>query len=89
VERKPPPVMVTTATTADGVVALADAIEAHRSQARTPIEARERATSQLRRALADLAAGRATESPEWESTLDAVAERSLDPLTAAERLLDR
>jgi LAO/AO transport system kinase len=89
VQRKPPPVMVTTATTADGVVALADAIEAHRSQARTPIEARERAANQLRRALADLAAGRAAESAEWESTLDAVAERSLDPLTAAERLLDR
>ena len=31
VERKPPPVLMTTATTADGVVALADAIEAHRS----------------------------------------------------------
>ena len=89
VERKPPPVMVTTATTADGVAVLADAIEAHRSQARTPIEARERAANQLRRALADLAAGRAAESPEWESTLEAVAERSIDPLTAAERLLDR
>ncbi|MDQ4036421.1 MAG: methylmalonyl Co-A mutase-associated GTPase MeaB, partial [Chloroflexota bacterium] len=85
----PPQVMVTTATTAAGVAALADAIEAHRSQARTPIEARERAANQLRRALAALAAERAAESADWESTLDAVAERSLDPLTAAERLLDR
>ena len=88
VARKPPPVLMTTATTADGVVALADAIEAHRSQARTPVEARERAVSQVRRALADLAARRAAESPGWEDTLNAVADRSLDPLTAAERLLD-
>src|SRR5687767_12146643 len=63
VERKPPPVMVTTATTADGVAVLADAIEAHRDQARTPIEAQERAASQVRRALADLAARRAAEAP--------------------------
>jgi LAO/AO transport system kinase len=88
VARKPPPVLMTTATTAEGVMALADAIEAHRSQARTPVEARDRAASQVRRALADLAAGRAEESPNWEATLDAVADRMLDPLTAAERLLD-
>ena len=87
VERKPPRVMVTTATTAEGVAALADAIEAHRKQARTPIEAHERAASQVRRALADLAARRAAEAPEWEETLRAVADRELDPLTAAERLL--
>ncbi len=89
VERKPPQVMVTTATTADGVIALADAIEEHRSSARSPLEARERAGNQLRRALAELAARRAAESPEWESTIGAVAERQLDPVTAAERLLDR
>lgn len=87
VERKPPPVMVTTATTAEGVAALADAIEGHRDQARTPIEANERAASQVRRALADLAARRAADAPEWEETLRAVADRELDPLTAAERLL--
>jgi LAO/AO transport system kinase len=89
IERTPPPVLVTTATTADGVVALADAIEAHRSQARNPLEARERAASQVRRALADLAAGRAAASPDWDTVLAAVADRELDPLTAAERLLDR
>ena len=88
VERKPPPVMVTTATTAEGVAALADAIEGHRDQERTPIEAHERAASQVRRALADLAARRAAEAPEWQETLRAVADRELDPLTAAERLLD-
>ncbi len=89
VERKPPPVMVTSATTGDGVVALADAIEAHRSRASSPIAARERAANQVRRALAELAARRAAESPDWEPTLGAVADRELDPLTAAERLLDR
>lgn len=36
IERKPPPVLVTTALTGDGVSALADAIEAHRSVAREP-----------------------------------------------------
>ncbi|HSJ00060.1 MAG TPA: methylmalonyl Co-A mutase-associated GTPase MeaB, partial [Patescibacteria group bacterium] len=89
VERKPPPVMVTTATTGEGVAALADAIEAHRTHARGPIAARERAASQVRRALAELAARRAAASDDWEATLGAVADRELDPLTAAERLLER
>jgi len=88
VERKPPPVMVTTATTADGVVALADAIDAHRYQARTPVEAGERAANQVRRALADLAATRAMADATWDKTIRAVADRALDPMTAAERLLD-
>ena len=88
IERKPPPVLVTTATTGEGVVALADAIDAHRSVARSPVAARERAESQVRRALADVAGERAAGSPGWEETVRAVAERELDPLTAAERLLD-
>ena len=88
VQRKPPQVLVTTATTAEGVTALADAIDAHRSEARLPLEARERAASQVRRALADLAARRASESPAWDATVSAVARRELDPLTAAERLLE-
>jgi LAO/AO transport system kinase len=88
IERKPPPVMVTTATTSEGVGALADAIEAHRSQARTPIEARERAANQLRRALADLAAQRAEESPAYDEVIEQVAHRATDPLTASELLLD-
>ncbi|HET9879481.1 MAG TPA: methylmalonyl Co-A mutase-associated GTPase MeaB [Candidatus Limnocylindria bacterium] len=88
IERAPPPVLVTTATTDEGVATLADAIDAHRTAARSPIEARERAASQVRRALADLAARRATAAPAWDETLRAVADRELDPLTAAERLLD-
>jgi len=87
VDHKPPPVMVTTAVTADGVAALADAIEAHRSVAREPLEARGRAANQVRRALAELASRRAADDPSWDETLRAVADRELDPLTAAERLL--
>ena len=87
VARTPPPVLMTTATTGEGVAALADAIDAHRSEARTLDAAHERASNQVRRALADLAARRASESPAWDETLRAVADRELDPLTAAERLL--
>jgi LAO/AO transport system kinase len=89
IERTPPPVLVTSATTGAGVSELLDAIEAHRSVAREPLAARERAISQVRRALADLASRRATEAHAWDSTVDAVAARELDPLTAAERLLER
>jgi LAO/AO transport system kinase len=87
-ERQPPPILVTTATTSDGVAALADAVEAHRSIAREPLAAHERASNQVRRAIADLAARRAATSPAWDATVDAVVERELDPMTAAERLLD-
>ncbi|MEO8510417.1 MAG: methylmalonyl Co-A mutase-associated GTPase MeaB [Chloroflexota bacterium] len=87
ITRKPPPVLMTTATTGEGVVALVDAIEAHRSTARTPEAAHARAAHQVRRALADLAARRAQDDASWESTVAAVAARELDPLTAAERLL--
>jgi LAO/AO transport system kinase len=87
VERKPPPILITTATTGDGVPELADAVEAHRSVARSAAQARQRARNQLARALADLAVQRARASAEWDSTLDAVAAHDLDPLTAAERLL--
>jgi len=87
VARQPPRVLVTTATTQEGVAAAADAIEAHRSAAREPLHARDRATHQLRRALGELAARRAASSSEWESTVEQVASRQVDPLTAAERLL--
>ena len=86
IERKPPSVLVTTATTGDGVAALADAVEAHRSVAREPLAARERAGHQVRRALADLAAERAQADARWKEIVEAVARRDLDPLTAAERL---
>ena len=88
IERTPPPVLVTTATTAEGVAALADAIEAHRSVAREPIAARDRAAHQVRRALADVSASRAAASDAWNEAIDLVAARELDPVSAAERLLE-
>jgi LAO/AO transport system kinase len=87
VARKPPRVLITTATTDGGVAAAADAIDAHRSTAREPGRATSRARQQLRRALGELATRRAASSPEWESTVEQVASRQVDPLTAAARLL--
>jgi LAO/AO transport system kinase len=86
IERKPPPVLMTTATTGDGVAELADAIDAHRTQARSEFAARERAEHQVRRALSDLVVRRARSEADWDETLRAVANRELDPVTAAERL---
>jgi LAO/AO transport system kinase len=87
VKRKPPHVLMTTATTGEGVAALTDAIDAHRSVAREPDSARDRARAQLRRALGDAASRRAASNPDWAATVEAVASRELDPATAAERLL--
>jgi LAO/AO transport system kinase len=87
VGRKPPPILLTTATSGEGVSALADAIEAHRSTARSPVQAAARARNQVRRALADLAMSRGSRHADWEATLASVANRELDPITAAERLL--
>lgn len=87
VERKPPPVMVTSAMSGDGVAALADAIDAHRATAREPLATRERARNQLRRALGELAVDGAMASPAWDEILQAVADRRLDPRIAAERLM--
>jgi LAO/AO transport system kinase len=88
VERRPPPVLLTTATTGDGVSALADAIEGHRETANQPEQARTRAANQLRRAIVDVSLRRATGSSGWEKTMQEVADRSTDPMTAAQRLMD-
>jgi LAO/AO transport system kinase len=87
VERRPPPVLLTTATTGDGVPALVEAIEKHRSMARQPEQAMARAANQVRRALGDLAVRRAMRHEGWQATVQSVADRELDPITAAERLL--
>jgi LAO/AO transport system kinase len=88
VARKPPPVLVTTATTADGVDKLVKAIDEHRSAARSPEQARARARNQVRRALSEAAWRAAERRPDWEAYVQSVADRELDPITAAERLLD-
>jgi LAO/AO transport system kinase len=87
VERKPPPVLLTSATSGDGVPALVESIEKHRSVARQPEQARIRAGNQVRHALGDLAVRRALRHEAWEATVQSVADRDLDPITAAERLL--
>jgi LAO/AO transport system kinase len=87
VTRRPPPVLLTAATTGDGVAALADAIEKHRATAKAPDQATARARNQLRRALADLALRRAAGKADWDATVRAVADREEDPITAAEHLL--
>lgn len=87
VTRLPPPILLTTATTGEGVPALVDAIEAHRSEARSPEQAIARARNQLRRALADLAVRRAGRRATYDATLESVANRDLDPISAAELLL--
>ena len=87
VTRKPPPIMLTTATTGEGVAALAEAIDAHRFAARSPEQAIARARNQVSRALADLAWRRAARHAAFAATIQSVAERQLDPITAAERLL--
>jgi putative protein kinase ArgK-like GTPase of G3E family len=88
VGRPAPPSLVTTAISETGIPALVDAVDAHREQARSPEMARQRAVNQLHRALAVLAAQQAEAKRAWSTTVEAVAARELDPLTAAERLLN-
>ncbi|HEX6473848.1 MAG TPA: methylmalonyl Co-A mutase-associated GTPase MeaB [Candidatus Limnocylindria bacterium] len=88
VERKPPPVMVTTATSGEGVEKLVQAIDSHQAVARTPDQARARARNQVRRALSDAAWRNAEANPEWRAIVQAVADRELDPISAAEQLLE-
>ena len=87
VGRKPPPILVTIATSGEGVATLVEAIEAHRGEARGTEALHRRAGHQVQRALADLAVRRAAHQPAWDATLQSVADRELDPFTAAERLL--
>jgi LAO/AO transport system kinase len=86
VTRPAPPVLMTTATSGEGVEALRDAIDAHRAS-RTPGQARARATALLRRALATRAQAQAAVSDDWDDAVTAVAEHREDPFSAADRLL--
>ncbi|HEX5579380.1 MAG TPA: methylmalonyl Co-A mutase-associated GTPase MeaB, partial [Candidatus Limnocylindria bacterium] len=80
VARKPPPVLVTTATTGDGVARLLEAIDSHQAEARSPDQARARARNQVRRALSDAAWRSAAANPEWDAIVQSVADRELDPI---------
>lgn len=83
----PPPILLTTATTGEGVASLADAIDADRERARSPEQARIRAQNQLLRAVAEGSRRRAERHPEWEAVVMEITEHRLDPITAADRLL--
>jgi LAO/AO transport system kinase len=85
--RPAPPVMLTSATTGEGVEALREAVDAHRRQ-RTPERDKARAAELLRRALASRAHERALSAPGWVEAVAAVAERREDPFAAADRLLE-
>jgi len=84
----PPPILLVVATSGDGVGALADAIDADRSRARSPDQARVRARNQLLRAITEGSRRRAEAHAEWDSTVTDIAEHRIDPITAAERLLE-
>ena len=88
VRRQPPKIIMTTAVSGEGVAALVDEIEAHRREGQSSEQAHERARHQIRRALSDVVGRRAAASAAWDATVDAVARREMDPLTAADRLLD-
>jgi LAO/AO transport system kinase len=83
----PPPILLTTATTGEGIAALTDAIDADRERARSPEQARIRAQNQLLRAVAEGSRRRAQRHPEWEAVVMEITEHRLDPITAADRLL--
>ena len=87
ITRQPPQILLTTATSGEGVAALVDAIGAHRNAARSPEQQRLRARNQVLRAVAELGARRAAAQAGWDQVVGAVADRSLDPITAAERLI--
>ena len=87
--RTPPPVLLTSALEGAGIGTLVDAIDAHQATARAPEQARQRARSQVRRALAELANRRAASDARFEEVVASVATRELDPLSAAERLLSQ
>ena len=85
----PPPILLTVATTGEGIGALVDAIEADRERARSADRALARARNQLLRAVAERSRRRAEARAEWEATVAEIAEHRLDPITAADRLLGK
>jgi LAO/AO transport system kinase len=90
---KRPEVLITTATTGEGVPALLAALDRHRAAGRDGLAdaARlARAEAQVWAIVSERLRDRfhgATAAPATESTLRAVAEHRLDPYTAADRLL--
>ena len=91
---KRPEVLVTAASTGDGVPELLAALDRHRAAGHDGLTAgarRTRALAQIRAVLADRLGDRLRDpeiAPLAESLVDDVAEHRLDPYAAADRLLD-
>ena len=91
---KRPEVLVTTASTGEGVPELLAALDRHRATAREDVgetARRSRAAAQIRAILAERLAERLRDdglAPLTDSMVDDVAEHRVDPYTAADRLLD-
>jgi LAO/AO transport system kinase len=91
---KRPEVLVTTASTGEGVPELLAALDRHRAAGHDGLTAetrRERALAQIRGVLADRLGDRLREpamAPLSDSLVDDVAEHRLDPYEAADRLLE-
>src|SRR3954454_10623396 len=92
-----PVVLETVATSATGIEELWDAVEAHQAALAAAGDLAERRKAQLRTELLALAAARTARrlgealdsSPELAGLVDALAERTIDPLTAVQSLLER
>ena len=91
---KRPEVLVTTASTGEGVPELLAALDRHRAGARDGVGVtarRTRAAAQVRAILAERLAERLRDeglAPLTDSLVDEVAEHRVDPYTAADRLLE-
>jgi LAO/AO transport system kinase len=91
---KRPDVLVTTATSGEGVPELLAALDRHRSTMRDGLTSdarRARALAQIRGVLADRLVDRLREpalAPLADSLVDEVAEHRIDPFAAADRLLE-
>ena len=92
-----PVVLETVATSATGIEELWAAVEAHQAALEAGGDLAERRKAQLRTELLALAAARTARrlgealdsSPELAGLVDALAERTIDPLTAVQSLLER
>ncbi len=90
-----PPVITTSATDGAGLVDLATAIDGHRSHLSETAEGARRETRRLRHELAGVIAAELAsraaalaEGEQFDRSVDALRERSIDPWTAAARLVE-
>ena len=90
-----PPIIPTIGSTGEGVPELWEAVLAHRVHAETSGELHDRRTFRLREELREIVATRLGQrarqicsGERWDELTDAVVERTIDPWTAADEMLD-